>query len=335
MIGGCSDGGNRCNHSSYQSFRVSCGEVRLRDVGQSLRSRDQVAGILRQHHSCRVPEQTGRDQVPVSLFGGRGVDSSGLSTESYPQGQTHSREEERVGRPVVSPHTNSRNGMEPVYAGVQENRGVLFRAPNRSLRNISESQVSSVLLTAPREHFVGHGCDVASVGRDMGVRLSADRLHIGGAAQSSAVNVRDTASSSRVAKTGVVPPPSVPAGRRSTVSTMQAEVVEAAQHQLLPLEPGYAPATRVETIQRSFQTAGFSQQVSGHLARRNRASTNKVYEAKWRVFQRWCIGRALDPCSPTLNTVLECCCYLFDSVTRSFVNSGVQIDALSHISTDD
>ena len=187
--------------------------------------------------------------------------------------------------------------------GVSTDHKTGVRSPDRSVCDISEQQAPSVLLTATREHVVGHGCDVAFMGRDVGVRLPPDRLHIGGITQNAGVRVRDATSSTSLAQAVVVPPPSVNVGRRATLATNQTEVDEAAQHQLLPSEPRNAPASRVEVIEQSLQGAGFSRTVSTHRARRNRASTNVVYEAKWRVYNCWCLERTINSCSPTLNQV--------------------------------
>lgn len=73
----------------------------------------------------------------------------------------------------------------------------------------------------------------------------------------------------------------------------------------------------MEVIQRSFQSAGFSRAVSSHLARKNRESSRRTYEAKWRVFVRWCTGRRIDPLSAPMKVVLDFLCYLFDRLQLS------------------
>ena len=219
-----------------------------------------------------------------------------------------------MGRPFVSSHASTRDGKELRSSGVPEDKGVRVRTPNRSVCNISKQQSSRVLCTATREHGAGHGCDVTFVGRPVGVRLPANRLHKGGTSQNATVKVRTTTSSSSMAKAAMVPPIAVPAGRRATLVAGQGQATEAARHDILPPEARNAPASRVEVIKRSYEEAGFPEQVSTHLARRNKQSTNTVYEAKWRVYSRWCLGRSFDPCSPTLNQVLEFFCHLFDAL---------------------
>ena len=199
-------------------------------------------------------------------------------------------------------------------SGFPEDQGDLLRSSDRSVRHVSEQQGSSVLLTAPREHGAGHGCDVAFMGRPVGVRLPSHRLHSRGPPQNAEVQVRAPVGSSSMAEPVLVPSLAVSASRRASLAASQGQASEAARHELLPPEPGDAPASRVEAIKRSYQEAGFPAEVSEHLARRNKPSTNTVYEAKWRLYSRWSLGRSIDPCPPTLNQVLEFLCHLFDSL---------------------
>ena len=300
--------------AAYQRSRAQGGEICVRDALQPVWSWDKMAYILRQHDGCRARQQARGDKIQTPLLGSGDFVPPRMEERSHSPRKTHSGQEECVGRPVVKAHTSTRHGVEPMSSGVPEDQGGLLRPSDRLVRHLGEQQGSSVLLTAPREHSAGHGCDVTFVGRPVGVRLPANRLHSGGPLQGTEVQVRATPGSSGMAQAAMVSPATVHAGGRATLVAGQGQVAEAARHDILPPEPRDAPASRVEAVQRSFQEAGFSEEVSTHLSRRNRASTNAVYEAKWRVYSRWCVGRSFDPCSPTLNQVLEFFCHLFDAL---------------------
>ena len=300
--------------ATYQRSGAQGGEICVRDALQPVWSWDKMAYLLRQHDGCRARQQARGDKIQTPLLGSGDFVPPRMEERPHSSRETHSGQEERVGRPIVKANTGTRHGVEPLPSGVPEDQGGLLRPSDRSVRHVGEPQGSSVLLTAPREHGAGHGCDVTFVGRPVGVRLPANRLHTGGPLQGTEVQVRATPGSSSMAQAAMVSPVAVHAGRRATLVAGQGQAPEAARHDVLPPEPRNAPASRVEAVKRSFQEAGFSEEVSTHLSRRNKTSTNAVYEAKWRVYCRWCDGRSIDPCIPTLNQLLEFFCHLFDAL---------------------
>jgi hypothetical protein len=72
--------------------------------------------------------------------------------------------------------------------------------------------------------------------------------------------------------------------------------------------PSVASSSRVATLQRCYTSAGFPEHLATRLVNARRASTNKIYESKWKRWVAWCLPRAIDPCHPTvvhLSTLLE------------------------------
>lgn len=80
----------------------------------------------------------------------------------------------------------------------------------------------------------------------------------------------------------------------------------------VPCQSGYAPSARIRTMQRCLQEKGFSEQVATRICSSKRTSTNSVYGYRWKVWLDWCVGRQVDPFSPSVNFLAEFLIFLFE-----------------------
>ena len=58
------------------------------------------------------------------------------------------------------------------------------------------------------------------------------------------------------------------------------------------------PSTRMEALMRHYKAAGFSDEVSRLAAAPRRPSTNRMYDDRWRRFDRWAAGQGKSPYEP-------------------------------------
>ena len=297
---------------SHQCPRAEGGDTCLRSLGQSISDRHQMVDIYRQHDCSSTYQQAGGDEVPRPLLGGRGVDQSSVDARASDQGQTSAGQTQRFGRRTFTSGPNTRYRVESVTTNIPDNMWGIRDTEHRSVRNVSQCQTARLLLTPSRGRSPGYGLHGDQLGRDARLRISPDRLPDRSATQDSPVRLPSVTHSTQLSNTAVVSPANEPARRHSQSAATTKQTTQAARQRYFPrFRRGIVP-TRVDAIQRSFQEAGFPGDVSRHLSRKNRDSSTRTYEAKWRVFVRWCDGRQIDPFAAPLNDVLSFFCYLFD-----------------------
>ena len=79
-------------------------------------------------------------------------------------------------------------------------------------------------------------------------------------------------------------------------------------HQNLP--PNSRPS-RLGVIKQSIRDKKFSQNVADFVSRSRRASTQKVYDAKWTIFSNWCHTKKVNPISAPITVIADFLIFLF------------------------
>lgn len=112
-----------------------------------------------------------------------------------------------------------------------------------------------------------------------------------------------------VAPTGMVPRPaeSVDRSTETSPSLNRSIISRSKRSRVPPLR--YYEFARVEAIQHLLRERKFSRDAASYISECNRASTLKVYEAKWRKFSDWCYREKVHPLRPPLEKLVNF--YLF------------------------
>ena len=298
--------------ASHQCTRAESCDTCLRPVVQTYPEGDTLACLYRQHHGRSTYKQARGDQVPRPLLGGRIPDQVGVGKRSTDQGQTSARQAQCSSRRTIKTGPNSRDRVESVTAGIPEHLRGVWNAKHRPVCNVQEHQVADVCVTPSRERSPRHGRHVSELGQDVRLRIPTDRVYHRSPPQDSSVGLHGDTRSTLLSHSTVVSVAAQSASRSTEEVTSTSQTTQAAREGYFPRRRRQIIPTRVDVIQRSFQEAGFPRDVSHHLSRKTRSSSTRTYEAKWRVFARWCHGRRIDPLSAPLNDVLSFLCYLFD-----------------------
>ena len=104
--------------------------------------------------------------------------------------------------------------------------------------------------------------------------LSADVHGTSGPEQGDGVNGTDINSDRPpLATAGVVPRAVIPFGGQATINIALEETTQAVSLGQVPSSPGHAPPSRLEAIQQSLRSKGFSRKAAFRIARTNRLST--------------------------------------------------------------
>ena len=161
------------------------------------------SSVLRQHHHSSLPSSFRRDvlchskrhSTGDSPLGGESPHSSSAPVH-HGVLQCHSGRSE-------SPQSGDRVRMDP-SPGSSRSAGPQMASSDRSLRDLTDSKASSVLLSSLRSAGSGDGCPSPVLGRSPSLRLSSDRHHKESASQTEVLEeLRVDSHSSVLASRGI------------------------------------------------------------------------------------------------------------------------------------
>ena len=98
---------------------------------------------------------------------------------------------------------------------------------------------------------------------------------------------------------------------RSTSNSTSGRMEFANSSPLCKGKRGKSSITRLGIVRKSIRDKSFSQEVANLAAKARRASTRKVYDAKWNVFSDWCLKREIPPDKATSANVADFLLHLF------------------------
>ena len=261
---------------------------------------------------AHINKQGGTRSLLLCLFRGRGFNQISMDTKSIDKSQTPARQTERFDRCFISSGSFSGDRVESRSSDIPRDLSCVRDTEHRPVRYVQEHQTSGLLFTLPESG--AYATDAMSLNWD-GMFAFAypptgfllDVLHK--IARSRCVVLliapnRPTQPWFPLLLSFLVETPPGASSNQETAQATRAGYFSRVSRRTAP--------TRVATIQQSFEQAGLSTEVSQHLARKNRTSSSRTYEAKWRVFVRWCHGRRIDPLSAPLKDVLPFKYYCFD-----------------------
>ena len=76
-------------------------------------------------------------------------------------------------------------------------------------------------------------------------------------------------------------------------------------------KPPSSQLSRMGVIKQSIRDKKYSKNVADFVSRSRRTSTQKVYDAKWIVYTRWCHRRKVNPVSAPHTVIADFLIYLF------------------------
>ena len=262
----------------------------------------------RQHVSCVLPKQTGRNQISfthgthnqdIALVSGK---SNNSPSTSYP------RTIQRDQRSVVSPGPSCQYRMVTSSVSYRGDQPDLGAATSRPFRHPLQSQAPSILLADTRP--TGPRC-----GQHVSLMVQPDRVCLPSTShstespeQNQVRQVHSVPDCSSLELPELVPHPPEPPNRSTQKNPTKKKPIKATHVKHVPSVTTSAQLTRVEVIRRHLSNKGFSKEAAYSISQRCRKATNNLYEARWRIYARWCAKRKIDPLSistPQLANFLE------------------------------
>ena len=178
--------------------------------------------------------------------------------------------------------------MDPSPGG-SRSAGPQVASDDRSLRNLLDSEASSLLLSSLRSTGGRDGCPSPALGRSPSLGLSSDRHHKESASQTEVIEeLRVDSHSSVLASEGLVSRPSGTIIRRSHHTVRSKRSSKTAPLPPVPPKSAYASADCMATLKRFAIQAGFPPVVAGQLIFSRRLSTRLNYQARWGTYRKWC-----------------------------------------------
>ena len=171
----------------YQHERASSSSAR--PAGLRTSDRGHVgSAVLRQHHHSSLSSSVGRDVfVRSQLHGQGGSPLGGESSHSSSSPVHHGVVQRHRGR-LKSPQSGDRVRVDPSPRG-SRSAGPQVASDDRSVRNLLDSEASSLLLSSLRSTGGRDGCPSPALGRSPSIRLSSDRHHKESASQTEVIEL--------------------------------------------------------------------------------------------------------------------------------------------------
>ena len=94
-------------------------------------------------------------------------------------------------------------------------------------------------------------------------------------------------------------------------SATNSKTTDSIQRKIYPSKPPNSRPSRLGVIKQSIRDKKFSQNVADFVSRSRRASTQKVYDAKWTIFSNWCHTKKVNPISTPITVIADFLIFLF------------------------
>ena len=124
-------------------------------------------------------------------------------------------------------------------------------------------------------------------------------------------SVQNSSHSSVLATTTVVLRTSSSISVSSDSPATNSKTTNPIQRKVCPSKPPNSRPSRLGVIKQSIRDKKFSQNVADFVARSRRASTQKVYDAKWTIFSNWCHTKKFNPISAPITVIADFLIFLF------------------------
>ena len=230
--------------------------------------------------------------------------------QDNPKSDSHSREKEHPRRCTVQGKSTTNrvdlksNRSKPNISGVGH-------PSDRHVRFKTKQQVTSVLRKKSRCKSSNGRCSGSKLAGSISVCISTPDSDPKGASKDSEGALYGDTNSSKLAKTILVSDSCKSPSRRTNTFTSSSRPAITAQISDRTSVSRDTSPNCMEIIQQQCIEKGFSESVANRIANSRRGSTIDTYNAKLRVFYRWCDQHHLDPLKTSVTEIADFLEYLF------------------------
>lgn len=232
----------------------------------------------------------------------------------------HSRKKEHPRRCTVK-RKSATNRMDSKSDSSKSTISGVGHPPDRHVRVKAKQQVTSVLHKKPRCKSSNGRCTGSRLAGPIPVCVSAADHSPKSTAKDSEGTLHGYINSSKLAKTVLVSNSNKSSNRGANTVTKSARSAVATHVTNRTSVSGDTGPNCMEIIQQQCIEKGFSTSVANRIANSRRGSTIDTYNAKLRIFYRWCNQNHLDPLKASVTDIADFLEYLFK--TRGLQTSTI------------
>ena len=296
----------------------------------------------RQHNRCVLHKSPGRNSLPRSVS--RSLEHAELVSSKPDKHccKTHTGEIQHSSRPSFKNIETNNNRMVPETISCKCSLSDDRISKHRSFCNKVESQVTPVCVPYSRQECIGNRCSHDELESHSRLCLSSISSHSLSAEQNSSIAMQDCSYSTSVAKQILVSRTTKSSDIPSHFSSSNSRSTGTITGKVSASKSSNSSTSRMGIIKQSITDRKFSDEVADHVSKARRASTRKVYDAKWKVFTDWANRRKIDPIKASPNVVADFLIYLFRDKKcqvstikgyRSMISNTLKFSSKSNIGT--
>ena len=266
----------------------------------------------RQHNSGCLYQQRGGDEVGVTVC--PTVENPVLvhQTAGNPQGTSHPRPAERDSRQAIQTWPDHSNRVVSSPSSVPSSMLKVAPATSGPVCHQVQQQTATVCVTGSRPPGLGSGCTQPLLGGPGPIRLpTGSHLGQSGGEAPGVPLQQNNSDCSRVAQHALILGPGSNVKPDPTVSAQHTQPSVSAIQPGPSQEPVESEPTCLAPRASAIKEQGFSEAVAARIEAPQRRSTRSVYEAKWTIFTKWCLGNQVDFRAPPLKAIVDFLLHLF------------------------
>ena len=269
-----------------------------------------------QHVLCQLFEPARRNQIP-NTTGSNSQNTHLVSTKrDNPACQTHTRTVQRDLRQIVETRSNSDHRMVHTSLCDKSNSQHLGTAHDRPVCDKLQQQSDNLFQSNSRPKCPSNRCNVPDLVSYDSICIPTTGSIDTNSTQDKTGTLYSISGSTSMAITVLVPNSAQSANRQPQTDNSQKKAPKTAIQQHLSPKSRSSTVTRLATIKQYLKTQGFSQKTATSITKRCRPTTNKLYEAKWRIYTSWCRRRQINPVKISKQQLANFFSYLHDDLHK-------------------
>ena len=296
--------------ATYQYVRND-GHTISTETSQNIYSPFLHHDIHRQHNGGLIYQQTGWHSFPQSLR--RSLENTQLvpgTRHSY-QSTSHPRQIQHSCRPPLKTRKTYQDRMGSGSNSCE------FSIPDAQLPKCGsvcdkiQPQTPIICLSSTRLQSTSDRCPVHGLESSSCICFSSFYSDTCCSRENPTTSVQNISHSSVLATATVVLRTSSSISVSSDSSATNSKTTDSIQRKICTSKPPNSRPSRLGVIKQSIRDKKFSQNVADFVSRSRRASTQKVYDAKWTIFSNWCHTKKVNPISAPITVIADFLIFLF------------------------
>ena len=270
----------------------------------------------RQHMLCSISQQARRNQESITPRADSTNPTVVPGERDNTQSPTYPGPLQRDKRPTQSTRSDSHHRMVDPPLCNHANLDHLGTTTNRLICDQVQSQDPNLFLSNSRPTSSGNRCSSTKLEQHDSICLPSTSVTHTGSAENPPGTMHSVLSCSRLELQVLVSNTTEPISGQPQKNSPIQKTSQATTKQSLPPKPKNITSPRLETVKRYLKTQGFSAKTANRITKRCRQSTNKLYEAKWRIYTNWCHKQKIDPIKITTQQLGDFFTHLHDDLNK-------------------